>query len=235
MRKTALFVFAFVLVLSTSMFWSVNGQSVSINKFLPTREQIPTKWATGGISEIYLNDSGFLEGARSNWNQWEKSGAEVVFYVYRFSDTVSAKAFYDSQVNPIKAKGGYEEVAIPQVFAEYVHIDYYEKYGISWGTQENIVFNVYTFSDSLEDPKENLITFTNLERTIVEQQLNSKLPPEPDSTSPDSTNTQDSASYPDMTGSFLLFIAAILILVIVFLAVMVFIKRRQSKEHEMKG
>ena len=76
-------------------------------------EKIPSEWKTlGSLYSPSLQAPGFVDAASASYEKSSYSVVTLDFYVYRFSDSGSAKAYYDSQVSQTKAQGGYEEVPI---------------------------------------------------------------------------------------------------------------------------
>jgi len=140
-----------------------------LDELLPSRDDIPSEWWTGGSWNVTLSESGFVEGKAVGYYKefGEYSEMDVDFCVYRFSNVSSAEAYCDKEINQIKSGGGYTEISILGAFA--VVYDYgTEEEGMSWGVINNIVYKVEVYNDYiLEDPTDELVSFTNLEMDII--------------------------------------------------------------------
>jgi len=140
-----------------------------LDELLPSREDIPSEWETGGLSNATLDEPGFVEG-KTVWYFKDFGGSsamDVDFYVYRFSDMNNATTYYDKEVDEIKSDGGYTEVEIPDAFAVVYDWGIGEQ-AVSWGVESNVVFKVEIWNNyESEDPADELITFTTLEKTII--------------------------------------------------------------------
>jgi len=140
-----------------------------LDELLPSREDIPTQWRTGSSSNITIAEPGFIEGKTVNYNKIF-SGDSIMnlrFSVYRFSNVTSAEAYCNKEIEEIKSEGGYTEVIIPEVFAVVMDYGVVDE-ALSWGVISNIVFTVNVLNTYyLENPTDELITFTNLEKSII--------------------------------------------------------------------
>jgi hypothetical protein len=106
------------------------------------------------------------------------------FDVYKFSDSASAKSAYDLQINQMKDRAGYEEVNILGSYGAYFNYGIDQREAESWGISGNIVFRVTVYSESItESPKDDLVTYTNLERGIIT--ANDTINPTPTPTVPE--------------------------------------------------
>jgi hypothetical protein len=140
-----------------------------LDELLPSREDIPTQWHTGSSSNITMEEPGFVEGKTVNYYKIYVADdlMNLHFSVYRFSNITSAEAYCNREIDKIEAEGGYTEVPIPEVFAVVVDYGVFEK-AISWGVMSNIVFTVNVLNTySLENPTDELVYFTNLEKDTV--------------------------------------------------------------------
>jgi hypothetical protein len=139
------------------------------DELLPSRDNIAAEWLGGDSSSVTLDARGFLEGRSALYHKRigsTHSGGRDYFYfttffVYRFSDASSAEAYFGSEVNKIISEGGYQEVAIPDVFAAIYDYGTADE-GFSWGHRQNLVFGVYVYNNAVFEADKELIEFTNL-------------------------------------------------------------------------
>jgi len=140
-----------------------------LDELLPSREDIPSEWEMGGFSNVTLEEPGFVEG-KTVWYFKDFGGSSAMdldFYVYRFSDGNSAKTYHDKEVDEIESEGGYTEVIILDAFAVVYDWGVGEQ-AVSWGVESNVAFKVEIWNNyEPEDPTDELIAFTDLEKTIV--------------------------------------------------------------------
>lgn len=135
-----------------------------LDDLFPSRNDVPTQWSTGEISNETLNETGFVEGRKERYFELLGYDSMIILtlYVYRFSDAANASAYCNREINKIKSQGGYSEVAITDVFAAIFNYGTF-KMAVSWGVRSNIVFKVDIYDDYiLEDPMGALLNFTNL-------------------------------------------------------------------------
>jgi hypothetical protein len=146
-----------------------------LDDLLPSRNDIPTQWSTGGSSNETLVETGFVEGIKVQYYKLlgYDSMIGLQLYVYRFSDTTNASAYCNGEIDKTKSQGGYSEVAIADVFAAIFDYGTF-KIGVSWGAKSNIVFKVYIYDDYiLDNPLDELIDFTNLMKIHIVPEFSS--------------------------------------------------------------
>jgi len=91
----------------------------SAEDMLPDPDQFPTEYKMRKIKTIKENVSGFIEGKSLFVYKYKVSAGYpydfvgITFSVYKFSDTDSAKAFYNNKVEKVKERRGYTKVNIP--------------------------------------------------------------------------------------------------------------------------
>jgi hypothetical protein len=183
---------AFLLLLITSFLSSTKAEELittPLEELLPP-EDLPTgdypwavyAWDFGATVNATLNAPGFVEGRKATYFQTLYNVAEkvVYFFVYRFIDGDSAKAYHDSQVDALRASMqglNANELAIPGAFAVLYEYDLEEE-AISLGYISNIVFKIYYYNDyrsgfwvvptdSLKHAVYELPFFTNLQTSII--------------------------------------------------------------------
>lgn len=140
-----------------------------LDDLLPSRDDVATEWLGGDSSGVTSDANGFLEGRSTYYHKRigsTHSGGRDYFYfttlfVYRFSDVLSAEAYFDSEVNRMISEGGYQDVAIPDVFAATYDYGTADE-GFSWGHRQNLVFGVYVYNNAVFEADKELIEFTNL-------------------------------------------------------------------------
>jgi hypothetical protein len=167
-----------LIILLTTLALTITVQVASADttqpteSLVPTRDQIPTVWVTGDSVESTITASGFVEGHHASYDSSDNV-IDLVFDVYRFSDSSSAQSYYNERVNAIKSQGGYEVVAVTGAFGAYFPYDGGCVRASSWGVSGNIVYWVDVYNDGntfhTQDIKDNLVTFTALEQTILTQ------------------------------------------------------------------
>jgi hypothetical protein len=138
------------------------------------------RWYFGTSWAEKLSEIGFVEGRAVEYYQrfYAHSDMSVEFYVYLFSNISNAESYCNRQIDNIKLKGQYTEVAVPDVFAVVYDYDTQE-IGISWGLIRNIVFKVAVYTANIvEDPSNQLMNFTVLEYNRI---FTVGLPSEPSS------------------------------------------------------
>ena len=143
----------------------------SLDEMLPTRNDISTEWSTGSTENLTLQEEGFIEGKQVSYYKVLSSisgaGIDADFYVRRFSNSDTAKIFYDKIVNKIKSEGGYKEISITDCFAFTTDMGI-EESGESLCTKSNIVYGVYVYTDYIgESPNDDVRDFTNLLKNKV--------------------------------------------------------------------
>jgi hypothetical protein len=142
----------------------------------------PYEWIFSVTVNTTLGELGFVEGRKATYFQTLFNAAEkaVYFYVYRFIDGDSAKAYHDNQVDAMRvATQGLNttELAIPGAFAILYNYDLEEE-AISLGYVSNIVFKIYLYNDfrtgfwvepkdALRTAADELTFFTNLQTSII--------------------------------------------------------------------
>ncbi len=135
----------------------------------PTNPLQEPEWYYGNSWSEILSEPGFVEGRAVQYYKrfFGYSDMSVEFYVYRFSNVISAEEYCNREINQIKSEGGYTEVSISGSFAVVYDYDTQET-GVSWGVINNIVFKVEVFTDHIvEDPTDQLVEFTFLERARI--------------------------------------------------------------------
>jgi hypothetical protein len=163
------------------------GLIVSLDGMLPSKNDDPLtypvlqepQWYYGNSWSENLNAPGFLDGRGVEYYKryYAHSDMSVEFYVYLFSNVSSAEAYCYTEINQTKSQGGYTEVSISGTFA--VVYDYgTQEIGVSWGVIGNVVFKVAVYTANIvEDPTDQLVSFTVLERTrILEKAAPSTIP-----------------------------------------------------------
>jgi hypothetical protein len=142
-------------------------------------------WYYGISWSENLSAPGFLDGRGVEYYKRNNAHSDlsVEFSVYLFSNASDAEAYCDTVVNQTESEGGFTEVPISNVFA--VVYDYgTQEIGISWGVISNVVFKVAVYTANIvEDPTDQLISLTDLERTRI---LSFDIEPGVPSTPPDS-------------------------------------------------
>lgn len=134
-------------------------------------------WYYGNSWEENVNETGFLEGKAIQFYKrfFEHSDMSVEFYVYKFSDSLSAEQYYNKEITKSQSEDNYIEITIAGAFARKYNYETQEV-GVSLGVIRNIVFSVKVYTINIvEDPTDELIEFTKLEQ---EQILSAKLIPE---------------------------------------------------------
>jgi len=170
------------------------GLIVSLDGMLPSKNDDPKsypvlqepEWYFGTSWSENLSAPGFVDGRGVEYYKrfYAHSDMSVEFYVYLFSNVSSAETYCNTEINQTKSDGGYTEVSISGAFA--VVYDYgTQEIGVSWGVISNVVFKVEVYTANIvEDPTDQLVSFTFLERTRI---LALGVSPEaPSSTDPDS-------------------------------------------------
>ncbi|MEJ2244226.1 MAG: hypothetical protein P8X87_06855, partial [Candidatus Bathyarchaeota archaeon] len=134
-------------------------------------------WYYGNSWKEKLNETGFLEGKAIQFYKRFSyhSDMSVEFYVYKFSDSLSAEQYFNKEFNKSQSEDNYVEITIAGAFAR--KYDYEtQEIGISLGIIRNIVFTVKIYTINIvEDPTDQLIEFTKLEQ---EQISSAKIIPE---------------------------------------------------------
>jgi len=138
----------------------------SLDEMFPTRNDISTEWFTGSSEPLKLEEEGFIEGKRVSYyktlSDITYAGIDVDFYVRRFSDSNSARIFYEKIINKIKSEGGFKEMHITDCFAFTTDMGR-EESAESICLKNNIVYGVYVYNDYIwENPDDELKDFTNL-------------------------------------------------------------------------
>jgi hypothetical protein len=153
------------------------GLIVSLDGLLPSKNDDPIaypvlrepEWYFGSSWSENLSALGFVEGRAVGYYKrfFAHSDMSVEFYVYLFSNVSSAEAYCNTEVDQIKSEGGCAEVSISSTFA--VVYDYgTQEIGVSWGVISNVVFKVAVYTANIvEDPTDQLVRFTVLERTRI--------------------------------------------------------------------
>jgi hypothetical protein len=153
------------------------GLIVGLEGLLPSKSDDPKSyptlqepyWYYGNSWSENLSVPGFVDGRGVEYYKrfYEHSDMSVEFYVYLFSNVSSAEAYCSREVNQIISEGGYAEVSLAGAFA--VVYDYGTKeIGVSWGVISNVVFKVAVYTANIvEDPTDQLASFTVLERTRI--------------------------------------------------------------------
>jgi hypothetical protein len=153
------------------------GLVLSLDGLLPSKNDDPIaypvlrepEWYYGSSWSENLSAPGFVEGRAVGYYKrfFAHSDMSVEFYVYLFSNVSNAEAYCNTEVDQIKSEGGYAEVSISGTFA--VVYDYgTQEIGVSWGVISNVVFKVAVYTANIvEDPTDQLVSFTVLERTRI--------------------------------------------------------------------
>ena len=162
-------VFIIVIIFRIGLVSASEGLDTStLDSFLPSRDDIPAEFRTGGYDEEDLNEDGFEEG-RSNWFYRmfdDRIVMNLTFRVYKFSNSEFANSFYNKVVDEIKSIGGYNEIIIPSAFAV-IHENIVD-IGNSWSVENDIVFNFEIFNDlSSENTEDILVEYTILGVSII--------------------------------------------------------------------
>ncbi len=156
---------------------NAEGLIVSLDGMLPSKNDDPAtypvlqepQWYFGNSWDERLSVPGFVDGRGVGYYKrfYAHSDMSVEFYVYLFSNVSSAEAYCNTEINRIRSEGGYAEVSIPGTFA--VVYDFVtQEIGVSWGVIGNLVFKVAVYTANIvEDPTDQLISFTVLERTRI--------------------------------------------------------------------
>ena len=91
----------------------------------------------------------------------------VEFYVYKFSDSLSAEQYYNKEITKLQSEDNYIEITIAGAFARKYNYETQE-IGVSSGIIRNIVFSVKVYTINIvEDPTNELIEFTKLEQDQI--------------------------------------------------------------------
>jgi len=183
-----------VLIGSLSPLARADELYLDLEGLLPSKNDDPItcpvlqepQWYFGNSWSENLSALGFVDGRGVEYYKrfYAHSDMSVEFYVYLFSNVSSAEEYCDGEINQTQSNGGYTEVPISDAFA--VVYDYgTQEIGVSWGVISNVVFKVAVYTANIvEDPTDQLVSFTFLERTRI---LALGVSPEaPSSTDPDS-------------------------------------------------
>jgi hypothetical protein len=154
-----------------------DGLILSLDGLLPSKSDDPTVYPVLQETEWYYGTSwieiisqpGFIEGrAVEYYRRYAGTGdiRSVEFYAYLFSDANTAEAYYNREINDLESAVGLTEVPLVGAFG-----GTYESggmaTGVSWGIVSNVVFKVAVYAYLKEDPTDQLIFFTSLERTRI--------------------------------------------------------------------
>jgi hypothetical protein len=157
-------------VIKAAVFLDLEDLLPSKNDDIPSHPVLQEPYWYYGISwSENLSAPGFLEGRGVEYYKRNNAHSDmsVEFSVYLFSNVSDAEAYCDSVVNQTESEGGYTEVLISDVFA--VVYDYgTQEIGMSWGVISNVVFKVVVYTANIvEDPTDQLVSLTDLERTRI--------------------------------------------------------------------
>ena len=194
----------------------------SLDGLLPSKQDDPAtypvlqepEWYYGISWSENLSAPGFVDGRGVEYYKrfYAHSDMSVEFYVYLFSNVSSAEEYCNREINQIKSEGGYTEVSISDVFA--VVYDYgTQEIGVSWGVISNVVFKVAVYTANIvEDPTDQLVSFTVLERARISELGVST--GAPSSTTPDSP-TGTIPEFPSFIVLPLFIVATLLVAIII--------------------
>jgi hypothetical protein len=112
---------------------STNSAVISGNleSFFPTREEIPTEFAGGTITDLVVaNVTGLNQAKSMSIEKIEGTMGAIVIdmFINEFSSQEQAKSYYDFLVNEKKQAGGYSEMSVS---SHSTCFGYTEDYGIS--------------------------------------------------------------------------------------------------------
>ena len=135
----------------------------------PTYPLQEPMWYYGNSWEENVNETGFLEGKAIQFYKrfFEHSDMSVEFYVYKFSDSLSAEQYYNKEITKSQSEDNNTEITIDGAFARKYTYETQE-IGVSLGNIRNIVFSVKVYTINIvEDPTDELIEFTKLEQDQI--------------------------------------------------------------------
>ncbi len=171
-KLLAVFLVILLIVVIVSLYNFPTKQS-TFDSIFPSKTEIPEGWSFKESYVDKLSVDGFAEGKTVTYGMWNpnnKNDVDVIFAdltIYKFSNSDTAKTYYDKQVSPFKSDiknfpSLFREINIPNCFA-YMKVEMVQKIAQSFCLKDDIFIKVYVFNaNDFGNPEESLNLFTGL-------------------------------------------------------------------------